>query len=76
MLSLFESKERRAKDTAEVRQIFAKYGEDAVRVMRERLRDPSLSQRDRKHWKRLARKVSAHQRAHLSRASKQKEASA
>ncbi len=63
MFTLFESKQRRAKDTLEVKRLFSKYGEETVIVLRDRAGDETMPQRDRQHWKRLYRKAKAGQRA-------------
>ncbi len=57
MFGLFESRRRRTKDEREVRDYFNRYGEDAPTVLGERANDPALSSRDRRHWRRLARKA-------------------
>lgn len=57
MFDLFEPRYRRVKDEREVRSYFTKYGEDAPAVLRARANDKGLSSRDRRHWRRLARKA-------------------
>ena len=55
MLRLFESPQRRLSDEREVRNYFYKYGDDTLTILRQRSQDRSLSSRDRRHWRRLAR---------------------
>lgn len=57
MFGLFDSPYRRVKDEREIRYFYSKYGEDAPVVLSERASDGSLSSRDRRHWRRLARKA-------------------
>lgn len=57
MFDLFEPRERRIKDEWEVRDFFTRYGEDAPAVLSDRAHDSGLSMRDRRHWRRLARKA-------------------
>jgi hypothetical protein len=53
----FESKFTRNKDKAEIASIRNTYGDDAKKIVGDRLNSVSLSQRDREHWKRIARKL-------------------
>ena len=69
MFSLFESRARRTKDASEILQIFKTHGENAVEILQKRGSDFSLSKRDRKHWKRLARKASAQRHIFLDKTS-------
>ena len=55
MFDLFEPRHRRVKDEREVRSYFIKYGEDAPVILSNRANDSTLSSRDRRHWRRLAR---------------------
>ena len=57
MFGFFESNYRRAKDAREVKLYFSKYGERAVDILVDRASDSGLSRRDRRHWRRLARKA-------------------
>ena len=57
MLDLFDPHYRRIRDEREVRYFYNKYKEKAPDVLSERASDGSLSSRDRRHWKRLARKA-------------------
>jgi len=57
MFDLFESNHRRAKDAREVKSYFSKYGEQAIDILAERASDRGLLRRDRRHWRRLARKA-------------------
>ncbi|WP_417615633.1 hypothetical protein [Parasphingorhabdus sp.] len=57
MFDFFESNYRRAKDARQVKSYFSKYGEQAVEILVERANDRGLSGRDRRHWRRLARKA-------------------
>ncbi|ATW04483.1 hypothetical protein [Sphingorhabdus sp. YGSMI21] len=57
MFDFFETSYRRAKDAREVKSYFAKYGEQAIDILAERASDRDLSRRDRRHWRRLARKA-------------------
>lgn len=57
MLSLFDPPYRRIKDEREIRYFYSKYGEEAPAILSERASDDSLTARDRRHWRRLARKA-------------------
>ncbi|WP_108810573.1 hypothetical protein [Sphingorhabdus sp. Alg231-15] len=57
MLTLFESRDRRIKDAQEVKRLHTKYGDELVTVLKERSRDRSMKDRDRRHWKRILRKA-------------------
>tara|TARA_R110000850_G_scaffold179992_1_gene305705 strand:+ start:24 stop:239 length:216 start_codon:yes stop_codon:yes gene_type:complete len=57
MLDLFDPPYRRIKDDREVRYFYTKYQEKAPEILSERASDDSLSPRERRHWKRLARKA-------------------
>ncbi len=57
MLTLFESRGRRIKDAQEVVRLHDKYGDELVTVLKERTRDRSMKDRDRRHWKRILRKA-------------------
>jgi len=57
MFVLFEPAYRRTRDEREVRYYYGKYGADAPIVLAQRATDESLSNRDRRHWRRLARKA-------------------
>jgi hypothetical protein len=57
MLDLFDPPHRRVKDEREIRYYYTKYGEEAPEVLSDRASDGSLSGRDRRHWRRLARKA-------------------
>ncbi len=57
LLQLFETRARKAADDHELRRLVAKYEADVVPVLQERLRQPGLSARDKKHWLRLLRKA-------------------
>jgi hypothetical protein len=57
MFSWLQSKHARNKDKLEIAKIRSTYGDKAERVIRERLKSALLSQRDREHWKRIARKL-------------------
>jgi hypothetical protein len=52
---LLLSKEKRRIDYAEVKRLYAKYADNAVRVVRMRSQDDRLPDRDRRHWKRIYR---------------------
>ena len=54
---LFESREQRERDRLELRKLAMKYGDEAKQVVKERAADPKLSDRDRTHWRRIARKI-------------------
>ncbi|AMO72004.1 hypothetical protein [Sphingorhabdus sp. M41] len=60
MFGLFDPPYRRVKDEREIRYFYSKYGEDAPVVLNERASDEALSSRDRRHWRRLARKARRH----------------
>lgn len=60
MLRLFETKDRRIKDAQEVRQLYNRYGDELVTVLKDRARDRSMKDRDRRHWKRILRKARAY----------------
>lgn len=53
----FQSKYLRDKDKSEIAGIRAKYGDRAENVIRNRTDSSALSQRQRDHWKRIARKL-------------------
>jgi hypothetical protein len=58
MLDLFfEPKYRAAKDAREVRDLALRYGDNLKTILSERARDNSLRERDRKHWRRLLKKI-------------------
>ena len=57
MFSLFEPTDRRTRDDQEIGYIYDKYGADAPTILSQRASDSSLSSRDRRHWRRLARKA-------------------
>jgi hypothetical protein len=57
MFGLFDPPYRRLRDERDIRDFYAKYGEDAPVVLSNRAIDRSLSPRDRRHWRRLARKA-------------------
>ena len=56
LTGLFESRFTRAKDLNEISGLRARYGDDLVNVVRERVRT-APTERDRKHWQRIARKI-------------------
>jgi hypothetical protein len=53
----FRSKHLRSIDNTEIARIRTTYGDDAKRIIRDRLKSPTLSARDRNHWKRITRKL-------------------
>ncbi|HEY9091187.1 hypothetical protein [Parasphingorhabdus sp.] len=55
LYELFVSGDTKAKDSRELNNIINKYGENAIEELRKRSKDPSLSLRDRRHWRRLLR---------------------
>lgn len=57
MFGLFETPDRRIRDEREIRYFYAKYGDEAVAVLKDRANDSGLSARDRRHWQRLVRKA-------------------
>lgn len=57
ILNLFESAVQRRKDDRDLNAIHKKYGDDVVEVLDGRVKDETLSDRDRKHWARLLRKA-------------------
>lgn len=57
MLGLFGSSNQRDQDEGELRRLFDKYGNETVRILRHWSQDKSISQRDRRHWKRLVRRA-------------------
>lgn len=57
ILGLFESADQRRRDARDLSDMFDKYGDDLVDVLRARAEDPKLRDRDRKHWSRLLRKA-------------------
>jgi|TARA_R100001244_G_scaffold44182_11_gene40025 hypothetical protein len=67
MLDLFDPPHRRVKDEREVRYFYTKYKEKAPEVLSERANDDSLSPRDRRHWRRLARKARRQHRKWMDR---------
>ena len=57
MFSLFEPTDRRIRDDQDVNYFYDKYGVKAPDVLNRRAADSTLSSRDRRHWRRLARKA-------------------
>lgn len=57
MLDIFCPPHRRVKDEREIRYYYTKYGEQAPAILSDRASDDNLSARDRRHWRRLARKA-------------------
>lgn len=57
MFDLFETSYRRTKDARDIRYFYTQYGADTADVLKEWANDNSLSSRDRRHWRRLARKA-------------------
>lgn len=57
MLGVFGSSDQRVQDERELRRLFDKYGDDTVNVLRNRSKDKCISQRDRRHWRRLFRRA-------------------
>ncbi len=58
MLDLFfEPKYRAAQDAREVRDLTLRYGDNVKTILNKRARDNRLDQRDRKHWRRLLKKL-------------------
>ncbi len=57
MFYLFEPRERVIRDERELRDLLMRYGEHAKSVLRARADDAKLMARERKHWRRLARKM-------------------
>ena len=58
MLSFFWSGSyRRRLDRREIDRLREKYGDEAKDIVRARAQDPELSERDRKHWRRIARQI-------------------
>ena len=57
MFGLFDSPQRRIRDERELRDLYLKYGAETAAILKERASDTSLSNRDRRHWRRLARRA-------------------
>ncbi len=57
IIGWFQSKYLRDKDKLEIVGIREKYGDDAKSIIRDRMKSSALSQKDRDHWKRIARKL-------------------
>ncbi len=57
MFGIFEPPHRRVRDEREIRYFFSQYGDEAPDILQERASNHSLSARDRRHWRRLARKA-------------------
>jgi predicted lipase len=53
---LFEPKYLKEKDILEVRSLRSRFGDEAKRIVRERAEN-AATERDRKHWQRIARKI-------------------
>lgn len=49
------SRRKKAQDQKDLDDLFRKYGYQTINTLRERARNPSLSARDWKHWRRLMR---------------------
>ena len=72
MLVMFETKERRSKDRQEVAALFRRYGEESVDVLSDRVKNKSLSSRDRKHWKRILSKAKTYRRQYQEESTEQR----
>ncbi len=57
MFYLFEPRARVIRDERELRELLMRYGKHAKSVLRARADDAKLMARERKHWRRLARKM-------------------
>ncbi|MEQ8743822.1 hypothetical protein [Parasphingorhabdus sp.] len=66
MFGLFDPPYRRVKDDRELRYFYMKYGPDAITILDERANDIGLTVRDRRHWRRLARKARQRQGDRIS----------
>jgi hypothetical protein len=53
----FEPKYRAAKDEREVRDLALRYGDNLKTILTQRAYDNRLRERDRKHWRRLLKKI-------------------
>ncbi len=60
MFNLFESQFRKEKDKGEIEALVREFGPNALSLAREWAKNPSLSKRSRKHWKRIAYKLGHH----------------
>jgi hypothetical protein len=54
---LFESREQRTRDQWELKRLLARYGDEAKKIVLARASNPTLSERDRNHWRRIAKKI-------------------
>ena len=57
LAKLFESRNRKAADQAELERLQGKYGEDLVDVLKARAEQAKPDARSHKHWHRLLNKV-------------------
>ncbi|APG62418.1 hypothetical protein LPB140_05980 [Sphingorhabdus lutea] len=57
-MALFENKIQAQSDEREISRILIKYGAEAKSILVNRSKDKDFSIRTRKHWKRLAKKLS------------------
>lgn len=57
MFEFFESRERRARDNAEIASLFRQYGEDTIPTLMRRAENSAAGSRTRKHWERLIKKA-------------------
>ncbi len=57
MFYLFEPRQRIIRDEREMRDLLMRHGEQAKSVLCMRADDANLTKRERKHWRRLARKM-------------------
>lgn len=64
--SLFKNRFRRHRERVEIDTLIFRYGERAEQVVRSRAEDERLPTRNRKHWRRVARKI-AHELTHNPR---------
>jgi hypothetical protein len=53
----FESRKRAERDASELSAMRIDYGSDLKTVLWQRANDAKLAERDRRHWKRLFKKI-------------------
>lgn len=57
MFTFFEPKERVLRDKQELYALELRYGDGVTDVLKARVNDETLTQRDRSHWRRLLKRL-------------------
>jgi hypothetical protein len=53
LVSLFQQDYRRRRDRQKALDLVSRHGDRAIDLLAQRIKDPRLSARDRRHWKRV-----------------------